>query len=186
MRISRHEARKKLADAMVTRIGLSKRAAILSEWWTLDCDDEEWSDLPAGLQRELEVVGEAPRDASPRKYDPLIRVALLRETLGVRTSWLQAQLRQVGDAVEVLGEPERMADCRCCGSLSIHERGVYEICPVCFWEDDGLQDLDTVSGPNHMTLREGKKNYERIGACSEESLRFVAADARAKFVQSDR
>lgn len=186
MRITRHEARTKLADAMVARTSLSKRAAILSEWSTLDPEDEEWSELPAELQRELEAEDEPPPDASPQKYDPLIRVAVMKESFGVRNSWLQTRLREVGETVEIVGEPETMVECRCCGSLSLHERGAYEICPVCFWEDDGLQDLDRVSGPNHMTLREGKENFKRIGACSEDSLRHIAPDARAKYVHGSR
>jgi len=26
--------------------------------------------------------------------------------------------------------------CPCCGYLTLPERGAYDICPVCFWEDD--------------------------------------------------
>lgn len=186
MRISRLEARKRLADAMVAHMNADKRAAVLAEWWTLDSEDRGWSELPGELQRELEAQEEAPPDASPEKYDPLIRLAMMHESFGARNSWLQAKLEQEGEAVEVVGEPEEMVECRCCGALSIHERGAYEICPVCFWEDDGQQDLDRVSGPNHMTLREGRENFKRVGACSEESLRHIASDAREKYAQSDR
>lgn len=44
--------------------------------------------------------------------------------------------------------------CYCCGYFTIEERGQYEICDVCFWEDDGCDDLLRHSGPNHMTLEE--------------------------------
>lgn len=29
--------------------------------------------------------------------------------------------------------------CPCCGFLTLDERGTFEICPVCFWEDDGQE-----------------------------------------------
>jgi hypothetical protein len=32
--------------------------------------------------------------------------------------------------------------CPCCGFVTLSERSVYEICPVCFWEDDGQDDQD--------------------------------------------
>lgn len=32
--------------------------------------------------------------------------------------------------------------CPCCCCLTLHERGGYESCPVCFWEDDGQDDHD--------------------------------------------
>ena len=38
--------------------------------------------------------------------------------------------------------------CPCCGFKTLYGRGHDEICPVCFWEDDGQdeQDADEVRG----------------------------------------
>jgi hypothetical protein len=39
--------------------------------------------------------------------------------------------------------------CRCCRYLALDEpaNGSFEICPVCFWEDDNIQNADpTYSG----------------------------------------
>ncbi|MDP9163351.1 MAG: hypothetical protein M3N06_04575, partial [Pseudomonadota bacterium] len=41
--------------------------------------------------------------------------------------------------------------CPCCGNRTVGERATYEICPVCFWEDDGQGDADAdvvMGGPN--------------------------------------
>ncbi len=41
--------------------------------------------------------------------------------------------------------------CPCCQLPTLTERGVYDICPVCWWEDDGQDnaDADLVrGGPN--------------------------------------
>ncbi|WP_406184785.1 CPCC family cysteine-rich protein [Streptomyces sp. NBC_01006] len=45
--------------------------------------------------------------------------------------------------------------------------GHHEICPVCGWQDDGgdYRDPDRyVGGPNHVTLREARRNYQAFGA----------------------
>jgi hypothetical protein len=65
--------------------------------------------------------------------------------------------------------------CPCCDFFTLGARGEYDICPVCFWEDAGL-DLDRPdqpSGPNHLTLREGRHNFRQFGACDREMLPHV-------------
>jgi hypothetical protein len=58
--------------------------------------------------------------------------------------------------------------CPCCGCVTLDERGGYDICPVCFWEDDGQddQDADAVrGGPNGpLSLIEARRNYRACGA----------------------
>ena len=51
--------------------------------------------------------------------------------------------------------------CPCCDYFSLDERGGYDICRICFWEDSGqdLDELDEHSGPNHQTLREARANF---------------------------
>jgi hypothetical protein len=66
--------------------------------------------------------------------------------------------------------------CPCCLSRTLAERSGYEICPVCFWEDDGQDDdADIVrGGPNGLpSLTQARVNYRRIGACEEAMLPHV-------------
>ncbi len=63
--------------------------------------------------------------------------------------------------------------CPCCGHRTLSEQpGSYDICKVCFWEDDGVQLLDPAyqGGANRPSLMECQANYERLGASEE---RFV-------------
>jgi hypothetical protein len=58
--------------------------------------------------------------------------------------------------------------CPCCRCKTLHERGGYEICPVCFWEDDGQDDYDADivrGGPNPTSLTEARHNFKEFGAC---------------------
>ena len=65
--------------------------------------------------------------------------------------------------------------CPCCDYFSLEDRGEYSICKLCFGEDDGLDvaQVDRYSGPNHMTLREGRRNFQDFGACDRNMLKNV-------------
>jgi hypothetical protein len=67
--------------------------------------------------------------------------------------------------------------CPCCGCKTLPERGGYDICPVCFWEDDGQDDPDADvvrGGPNGgLSLAQARANYQSFGACEERVLKHV-------------
>ena len=57
--------------------------------------------------------------------------------------------------------------CPCCGHLTFAEQpGSYDICPVCFWEDDNVQLRwpDSSGGANTPSLIEAQRNYADFGA----------------------
>jgi hypothetical protein len=70
-------------------------------------------------------------------------------------------------------------ECPCCGYKTLAERGGYNICPVCFWEDDGQDDHDADEvrgGPNKdLSLTQARRNFLRIGACEEDMVQHVRA-----------
>lgn len=58
--------------------------------------------------------------------------------------------------------------CPCCGHKTFElPPGSYTVCPVCFWEDDGVQLLDPGyrGGANKPSPMECQANYRRDGAC---------------------
>lgn len=59
------------------------------------------------------------------------------------------------------------------------EKG-YQICPVCFWQDDGYIDNDGYydTGANHVNLWVAQNNYKRIGACEKRVLNYVRKPKR--------
>jgi len=67
--------------------------------------------------------------------------------------------------------------CPCCGYFTLkHEPpGTFEICPVCFWEDDNIQynNPDYEGGANDVSLNQAHKNYKIVGAISKEYLDSV-------------
>ena len=63
--------------------------------------------------------------------------------------------------------------CPCCGFLTLDESppGTFEICPVCYWEDDNLQFDDPTlrGGANRVSLAEAQENFRHFGASDEPS-----------------
>lgn len=52
--------------------------------------------------------------------------------------------------------------CPVCGYLTLDERNSFDICAICFWEDDGIDDFEVNedSGPNHMSLKESREIFQ--------------------------
>lgn len=67
--------------------------------------------------------------------------------------------------------------CPCCGYKTLCGRAGFEICSVCFWEDDGQDnhDADEVrGGPNgRLSLIIARKNFKEFGASDERSVQYV-------------
>jgi hypothetical protein len=67
--------------------------------------------------------------------------------------------------------------CPCCGYETLPEpaSGTYDICPICFWEDDGVQlaDPDYEGGANRPSLRQAQKHFAEFGACDRAALTHV-------------
>ena len=57
---------------------------------------------------------------------------------------------------------ETLLPCACCGSNLIHDRGAFEICPVCAWEDDPAQarDPNLAGGANESSLTEARAAWK--------------------------
>lgn len=65
--------------------------------------------------------------------------------------------------------------CPCCDFYTLGEEGAFDVCPVCFWEDDKSQcrDIDLIGGANKISLAQARENFRSFGASAEEFLPFV-------------
>ena len=74
---------------------------------------------------------------------------------------------------------EKSYRCPCCGFKTLYGRGQDEICPVCFWEDDGQDehDADDVrGGPNRdLSLTKARLNFHDFAASDARRLTNVRA-----------
>jgi len=80
----------------------------------------------------------------------------------------------MGEKVQWVSEPTgktKAFRCPCCKYKTLFGRGGFEVCPVCFWEDDGQDEADAervLGGPNSdLSLRQAQANFKRYGAMEE-------------------
>lgn len=61
-----------------------------------------------------------------------------------------------------MGDP-RNVTCPCCRFPTLRGVGTYEICPICWWEDDGQNDQNADKarrGPNsRFSLTDARRNF---------------------------
>jgi hypothetical protein len=74
-----------------------------------------------------------------------------------------------------MGESEGIYPCPCCGQKTLDEEqpGTYDICSICFWEDDPVQfdKPDYEGGANHVSLNQARRNFLEFGACDRGALK---------------
>jgi hypothetical protein len=87
------------------------------------------------------------------------------ELVAKRVRWFAIYTSQRNVVAPEAGGPY---SCPCCGHLTLSERGGYEICPECGWEDDGQDNHDSDmirGGPNgRLSLDAARAAYIDGGA----------------------
>lgn len=66
--------------------------------------------------------------------------------------------------------------CPCCGYYTFEDKHHnYDICPVCFWEDDPQQfkDPNLHGGANHISLVQAQENYKQFEVCDVAMKKYV-------------
>lgn len=92
--------------------------------------------------------------------------------------WFQRYTEQLEQKSTVQARCSHAAyRCPCCQSRTLYERGGFDICPVCCWEDDGQDDADADTvrgGPNGaLSLTAARTNYLQSGVCDQKYAEHV-------------
>lgn len=80
-----------------------------------------------------------------------------------RREWFEQYAKNLSEGASKPPTADAAYTCPCCGYPTLGERGAYEICSICDWEDDGQDDprADEVwGGPNGgYSLSEARANF---------------------------
>ncbi len=85
-------------------------------------------------------------------------------------------------------EPKKYK-CPCCGHFTFEKKErAYDICPVCFWEDDPEQYNNPMmpNGANHVSLATARVNYKHFAACDPEMKKYVRGPKKDELHGYDR
>lgn len=66
--------------------------------------------------------------------------------------------------------------CPCCSYKTLEQpNSSYDICPVCYWEDDPQQlaDPNLEEAANEVSLRQAQRNFIEFGACERDMIKNV-------------
>ena len=95
----------------------------------------------------------------------------VREAIKIETADLIVGESGSEQGSKIMSSGETRYKCPCCGCFTFgsEPQGNYDICPVCYWEDDPLQliDEDFEGGANKVSLKQARENYKQFGACEE-------------------
>lgn len=182
--LPRAHAIEQLVTHRLTTLTQSERSKTLLDWWTINEDHSAYVELPASVGAIL-AENDEPSNPDDPVFEPLLRIAIRDSLRGTLNSYLESRLASIGIVARVTGVGEPFQVCPCCQYRSLREQGTYEVCSVCYWEDDGTVALEQVSGPNRTTLRAARKTFAQVGASRLEDLPFVLADGLMRFARAD-
>ncbi|WP_083682276.1 CPCC family cysteine-rich protein [Paenibacillus sp. FSL A5-0031] len=175
--MEREDAILHIIKNMINIMPNTLRYEVLLNWWGIDQEDAVFNNLPDLLKYEILNSEEPPEYVMDDRYNSLIIEALKVKYIGVRNEFLSKKISEILYTSHVVeGVQEELITCPCCEYKTLPQKGEYDICPVCFWEDDGNTDLQYYSSPNHMSLAQARVNFTNFGAVNKLSLQFLEAD----------
>jgi hypothetical protein len=102
-------------------------------------------------------------------YDDAIQPFLLGYFIDIKLKGYSNQyLKQYvsalyGKPITIIGDEDILHACPCCHYLTLTHQRQYDVCPLCYWEDDGTlsTELEHYSSVNHSTLSKYKVMFDK-------------------------
>lgn len=64
--------------------------------------------------------------------------------------------------------------CPCCGYKTLSfPSGEFDICKICYWEDENNINPFDSKGANHISLKDAQENFKKFGANHKDDLKYV-------------
>jgi hypothetical protein len=124
----------------------------------------------AETNNESENFSDTQKNSLARKY-------LIYQLSETKNSYLIHVIKKMlNKEVTIVGKEPKLFACNCCHYKTLRVKSEYFICPVCFWEDDGINQDDAYSVPNDMKLGEARKQFSLNKSCDVKYLQYLNED----------
>jgi len=167
----RTEAIHLIAEHMLSRLTPEEAVEAIHAFFNDFIPDELRPQLDRALvaQHDRHDVPPTIIPSDPR-YGPVLLGQMKRRLRGVTNAYLSAYMYGVMDtAADVSGDVTPLLACPVCSHRSLPIRGDWDVCPVCGWTSDPVQEAvpDERVGANNVSLDQARENFARIGLSSE-------------------
>lgn len=156
---------------------------------------EDWSGIEGWNELLLEIRNELcsedfQYDANDTRYDCLLLLWIKDDLRAATNDFIIGKLSRLNISVTgLIGDPIELYPCPCCGYRTLDEPSVFDICTVCWWEDDGQdnEDADDASGgPNYgISLTKARYNFLANGIYDPKRTDLVEKqNPKEKYIQA--
>lgn len=160
---------------------------LFGEDWS---NERDWSEIPKELIRKF--VGKPWRsieDYEESKYDPILLMAMKNNySLATNKYILKLVKFLYPQASSIDGKAEAGFPCPCCGYNTLASLGDYDICAICWWEDDSQDNHNAhlaLGGPNRVSLLSARLNFLNTGISDPTRTDLVELqEPKEKYTQS--
>jgi hypothetical protein len=184
--MEREEALEKIAWHYLKKLSRDEATDLIIEFFNepLKPSLRKKLNLTAVLQWETHQPPDEVQPGNPI-YRPILIDKMKRPFRGATNDYLAEHLRAVvGVQVDrVEGELPTWLPCPVCGYRTFEIVGDWDTCPVCGWNSDPVQEAmhDDPTGANGISLNQARRNYQAIGAISEEVLAELQPEEKKKY-----
>ncbi len=150
--------------------------------------------LKPSLREKLNITAimqwethEPPDDLKPGNpiYRPILLEKMKKPFKGATNKYLAEYLSsKLGLNVDkVEGDLPSWLPCPACQYHTLAVVGDWDTCPVCGWISDPVQEVmhDDPTGANGISLNESRKNFQSIGAITQEKLADLDPEEKKKY-----
>lgn len=184
--MKREEALEKIAWHLMKQLDREEATEYILEFFNepLKPSLREKLNITAIMQWETH---QPPEDLKPGNiiYRPILIDKLQRPFRGATNEYLAHYLRhKVGlDVQTVEGKLPNWLPCPVCEYCTFEVLGDWDICPVCGWNSDPMQEAmpDDPVGSNKVSLNQARQNFQELGAISQDKLAELDPEDKKKF-----
>jgi hypothetical protein len=188
--MQRSEAIQRIAEYMLSQLTPEEAVEAIGAFFNDFIPDDLRPQLDRALvaQHDRHDVPPSIFPSDPR-YAPVLLHQMKRRVRGVTNAYLSAYIYgEMNMSVDVEGEMTPLLACPVCGYHSLPILGNWDVCLVCGWVSDPVQEAvpGEAVGANGISLEQARDNYAHTGLSSEEARARVHPHGKHMYPRAER